>query len=117
MVRFSEGGCSSSGIEFVRPDFLTPFSVKEEGPSAMARFQGGDSFLILAPVDDGVPSLTSTLRLLLGLLSPFLSASLPLPFSFCASSLLTEGSVDGLSQLGYMPLYVGDFVTLDGVFL
>jgi hypothetical protein len=40
---FEEGGCSSRGIWFVLPDLRIPSCVKEDGPSAIAFFQGGDS--------------------------------------------------------------------------
>lgn len=50
--RFSDGGCSSRGTALTLPDFRMPFWVKDDGPSADALFQGGDSgfrFKIDAP--------------------------------------------------------------------
>lgn len=87
-------------MEFTRPDFLIPFSVKDEGPSAAIFFHGGDSGFILVPVDDVVPSLT--FLLLLGR-SPFLSpSSLASPYSFCdfSSSLGEHSTENRISMFG-----------------
>jgi len=86
VVRFSEGGCSSSGIGFLLPDLLIPFSVNDEGPSATTFFHGGDSGFILGVVDGAGPS---TFCLLFGR-SPFVSASVP----FCISSSFGEDSIE-----------------------
>ena len=61
VVRLSDGGCNSRGMWFVRPDFLTPSCVNEEGPSASIFFQGGDSGFFR-----GFGAVSLTRRLLLG---------------------------------------------------
>lgn len=43
--RFSDGDDGASGSLLTRPDFLTPSTVKVDGPSATIVFHGGDSFL------------------------------------------------------------------------
>src|SRR5437868_726813 len=43
VCRLLVAGWSSTGTAFVRDDFLRPPSTKEEGPSMVAFFQGGDS--------------------------------------------------------------------------
>lgn len=68
----SEGGCSSSGIRFTRPDFLFPSCVNDEGPSATDAFHGGDSAFGRVGVD-GVPA-ALTLRLFAG------RSSISIPF-------------------------------------
>ena len=79
----SEGGCNSSGIWFVRPDFLIPSCVKEEGPSATIFFHGGDSGF-----RRGIVGFSLTRRFLLGG-SPSAPFSPPCPFvrGFSSSSI------------------------------
>ena len=43
MRRWSEAGCSSMGNSFLRPDFLFPSTMNEDGPSASTFFHGGET--------------------------------------------------------------------------
>lgn len=63
--RLSVGDDGGSMILLVRPDFLTPSTVKVDGPSAIIAFHGGDSFLgrasLVRRLLDGGPSFVSSL--------------------------------------------------------
>lgn len=63
--RLSVGDDGGSIILLVRPDFLTPSTVKVDGPSAIIAFHGGDSFLgrasLVRRLLDGGPSFVSIL--------------------------------------------------------
>lgn len=63
--RLSVGDDGGSIILLVRPDFLTPSTVKVDGPSAIIAFHGGDSFLgrasLVRRLLEGGPSFVSSL--------------------------------------------------------
>jgi hypothetical protein len=54
--RFLPWGRSSNGRVLIRPDLRRPFSVKEVGPSASIRFQGGETALGFRALGGGVVS-------------------------------------------------------------
>lgn len=63
--RFSDGDDGASPSRLTRPDFLTPSTVRVDGPSAMIAFQGGDSFFgrvsLTRRLLEGGPSFVSAL--------------------------------------------------------
>lgn len=78
VCRLSEGGCSSRGIVFVRPDFLLPSCVMNvDGPSATILFQGGDSGFCR-----GFDAVSLTRRLLAGRSRPSCASLLSCPFVY-----------------------------------
>jgi hypothetical protein len=87
----SEGGCNSSGMTFVRPDFRFPSCVKDDGPSATIFFQGGDSGF-----GRGFWTVSLTRRLLAG--GPWSSFPLLPLFPFVLTTSVSVSGTPGRSD-------------------
>lgn len=72
--RCTVGGCNSSGIKFVREDFLLPPSTNDVGPSTAIFFQGGEILLVAGVSVVGVVPQSVSFRFLIGRASLSLSS-------------------------------------------